>query len=281
MKRFFSVILFLIYTSCALAQDALDLIQKEFLDASSSVVLVASHRAAHQNYPENSLPAIKEAINLGVDIVELDVKVTKDGVAVLMHDRTIDRTTTGKGEPSEYTLKELRKFRLLHNGKPTKNRIPTFDDALKLVKGKVMVDIDIKTDKLDPILEDIKTNGCEDQVFFFDNDYHALQYVRSVDEDMMLMPRAYSYEMADSSIVMFRPEVVHIDFSFYNPEVSKLIKSNNARVWINALGEIDQAIGTPKEDEAIDKILQYGANVIQTDKPDLLIKALRKRNLHP
>lgn len=281
MKRFFSVILFLGYTSISIAQHAVEMIQKEFLDASSSVVLVAAHRAAHQNYPENSLPAIQKAIDLGVDIVELDVKVTKDGVAVLMHDRTIDRTTTGKGEPSEYTLEELQKFKLLHDGKPTNLHVPTFDAALKLTKNKVMVDIDIKTDKLDPILDAIKANECDDQVFFFDDDYYSLQYVRSVDKGIMLMPRAYSYAMADSAIVMFSPQVVHIDFSFYDPEVSHLIKSNNARIWINALGKIDREIGTPNEDEAMDEILKYGANVIQTDKPELLKKALQKRNLHP
>jgi glycerophosphoryl diester phosphodiesterase len=122
---------------------------------------------------------------------------------------------------------------------------------------------------------------CEDQVFWFDNDYEALEYVRSADGNFMLMPRAYSYEMADSAIARFHPEAVHIDFSFYSAYVANLIKSNKARIWINALGTYDPLLGTAKEDEALDKLLEYGANIIQTDQPELLLKALRKRGLHP
>ena len=280
MKRFLSTILFLFYVSIAFSQDAVENIRKEFLDAKSKIVLVAAHRAAHNNYPENSLPAIQEAIDLGVDIAELDVKVTKDGVAVLMHDGTIDRTTTGSGKPSDYTLEELRRFRLIHKKDTTDEQIPTFAEVLELIKNNIMVDIDIKTDQLDPIIAAIKKCECENHVFFFDNDYNALQYVRDSDSDFMLMPRAYSYEMADSAIVRFNPEVIHIDFSFYNQEVVELIKSNNARIWINALGLPDMAFGTKNEDKAMDKLLKYGANIIQTDQPNLLLEVLRKRNLH-
>ena len=280
MKRIFSAVLFIFYVSVSFAQDAVEDIRKVFLDANSEIVLVAAHRAAHNHYPENSLPAIQKAIDLGVDIVELDVKVTKDGVAVLMHDGTIDRTTTGSGKPSDYTLEELRRFRLIHKKDTTDEQIPTFEEALKLVKNHMLVDIDIKTDQLDPVIEAIKNQECEDQVFFFDNDYHSLQYVRDSDPEFMLMPRAYSYEMADSAIVRFKPEVVHIDFSFYNEEVVELIKTGNARIWINALGSIDPALGTKNEDKAMDKLLKFGANIIQTNQPKLLLEALGKRNLH-
>lgn len=281
MKRIFSIILLFGYFSISLAQVPVDEIRGLFSDAESKVVLVAAHRAAHIHHPENSLPAIQEAIDIGVDIVELDVKVTKDGVPVLMHDGTIDRTTTGSGKPFDYQLEELRQFRLIHAGAITDHKIPTFEEALKLIKNKVLVDIDIKTDQLEPIIDVIKKVECEDQVFWFDNDYEALDYVRSVDKDFMLMPRAYSYNMVDSAILRFQPEAVHIDFSFYNEEVTELIKSNGARVWLNALGLPDVAIGSGNESKAIDKLLEFGANIIQTDKPDLLLKALRKRSLHP
>lgn len=87
--------------------------------------------------------------------------------------------------------------------------------------------------------------------------------------------------MVDSAIVTFSPEIIHIDFSFYDPKTVRLIKKHNARTWINALGGIDRAIGTPNEQAALDSIPRYGANVIQTDKPQQLINLLRKRGLHP
>ncbi len=280
MKKVIGCLLISVYASLVFGQKGVDQIRAELLNSESNIVLVAAHRAAHLKHPENSIPAIKAAIAMGVDILELDVKVTKDGIPILMHDRTIDRTTTGTGEPSEFTYKELKKLRLIHNGDTTREKIPSFKQALKLAKGKALIDIDIKTDKLDPIIAEIKRQKLEDHVFWFDNDYEALDYVESIDKDFMLMPRAYSYEMADSAITQFQPELIHIDFSFYDKDVMELIKTHRARVWINALGKPDTLLAEGKVDEALEALLKHGANVIQTDQPAKLIEALEKRTLH-
>ncbi|MBQ7892930.1 MAG: glycerophosphodiester phosphodiesterase family protein, partial [Alistipes sp.] len=75
----------------------------EIHNPSSREVLVASHRGDWRNYPENSIPAIESVIRMGVDIMELDLKLTKDSVLVLCHDHTIDRTTSGKGRVRDIT----------------------------------------------------------------------------------------------------------------------------------------------------------------------------------
>jgi len=152
MKRYLSqitlLLLLLQLISCTgvTTQRDVDRILEKFHDANSEYVMVAAHRAAHNGYPENSIPAIKHAIELGVDIVELDVKTTKDNVPVLMHDSKIDRTTNGTGKVEDYTLSELKEFRMKTNdGTLTDETIPTFEEALNTVYGKIMVDIDIKT----------------------------------------------------------------------------------------------------------------------------------------
>lgn len=255
-------------------------IKKDFLTTDSKTVLVASHRAVHHVLPENSLPAVQEAIRLGVDIVEIDVKVTADGVPILMHDGKIDRTTNGKGNPETMTLDQLRSYRLVVKGEPTAEKIPTLEEVLRLAKGHILVDLDLKTDRLAPIIEAVKKTGTEDIVFYFDSDYEALRFVDRVDKKYMLMPRAHSGAMADSAITLFNPEVVHIDFSFYTPEVVSLIKKRGARVWINALGPIDGQLKTEKRNEALEQLLRHGANVIQTDEPELLLKILKEKGLH-
>ena len=73
-------------------------------DSKNNQVIVVSHRGDWRNAPENSLQAIKNCIKMGVDMVEIDIRETKDGHLVLMHDKTIDRTTTGKGLVKEWTL---------------------------------------------------------------------------------------------------------------------------------------------------------------------------------
>jgi len=78
-----------------------DTLLEKLNSADDSYVMVAAHRGDWTNAPENSLLAIKDAIEAGVDIVEIDVRITKDKALVLMHDRTIDRTTTGKGKLSK------------------------------------------------------------------------------------------------------------------------------------------------------------------------------------
>jgi len=253
---------------------------KEFLNPNSEYVMVAAHRASHKTYPENSLPAIQHAIDLGVDIIELDVKVTKDGVVVLNHDGTIDRTTNGTGDPEEYTWDELQKFRLkMPDGTLTNESLATFEDALNLIRGKAMVDIDIKTSHLKPVVDVVIKTNTMSQVFFFDNDYDALKEVLSYEPEMILMPRAYSYQMADSAIKVFHPKVIHIDPSFYTENVTDLIRKNNSRIWINALGETDDLIRNGKTEEAMKELLRYRANIIQTDEPEALIKYLKSKGL--
>ena len=76
---------------------------KSLKNADSDRVIVVAHRGDWRNAPENSLQAIKNCIDMGVDIVEIDVRETKDGHLVLMHDKTINRTTNGKGKVNSWT----------------------------------------------------------------------------------------------------------------------------------------------------------------------------------
>lgn len=251
-----------------------------FNDGKSGYVMVAAHRASHKMYVENSIPAIKHAIEIGVDVIEVDVKVTKDSVVVLNHDGKIDRTTNGTGDPEKYTWAELQQFRLeMPDGTLTNEKLATFEEALLLAKGKALIDIDIKTSNLKPVVDVIKKTGTQNQVFFFDNDYDALKEVLTMLPEAILMPRAYSYEMADSALRVFAPEVLHIDESFYTPELTILIRQKDARIWINALDGADRQIKMGNGPVAIDNLLRFGANIIQTDEPEKLIEILKEKGL--
>lgn len=253
-----------------------DKLLKEFHNPNSEYVMVAAHRAAHTVHPENSLPAIQHAIDMGLDIIELDVKVSKDGVPFLMHDGTINRTTNGTGDGEDYTIAELKAFRLKNNdGTLSDLTIPTFEEAILVTRGKAMIDIDIKTSHLKEINDVVQKTQTVDQVFYFDNDYDGLKETRSMEPNTMLMPRAYSLEMADSALTVFSPEVIHIDPSFNTKEVCNLIKNGKSRIWINALGDPDREIRKGNTAEAINELIKNGANVIQTDEPEKLIEYLQ------
>jgi glycerophosphoryl diester phosphodiesterase len=273
-------IVFSLCSFVAFSQAKTDALRRTLLDASSSTVMVASHRATHNRFPENSLSAIKESIRIGVDIIEIDIKVSKDGIPFLMHDRTLDRTTTATGDPEELTWDQLQKLFIVNNGKKTTLKIPSLEEALKLAYGQILVDLDLKTDRIEQVVDVVYETETKDIVFFFDSDFEVLSRIQAIDRDFMIMPRAHSLEQADSAIAIFDPPIVHIDFSFYTPECVSGIRSSSARVWINALGAPDNDIRRGKEKRALRKLLEHGASIIQTDEPQLLLLALREEGLH-
>lgn len=109
---------------------------------------VCAHRGGGATHPENTLPALREAVRLGVPMVEFDLALTRDGELVLMHDRTVDRTTDGKGRVSDFTLAELKKLdagaRLAPRFAGT--RVPTFAEALEVLPRTIWLNIDLKED---------------------------------------------------------------------------------------------------------------------------------------
>ncbi len=109
-------------------------------------IIVVAPRGDWRNAPENSLQAIQNCIDLGIDMVEIDIRETKDNYLVLMHDDTIGRTTTGRGFLKEWTLDSLKTIRLIDGlGVATEHKIPTLKEALKLAKGKILINLDKST----------------------------------------------------------------------------------------------------------------------------------------
>lgn len=105
--------------------------------------LVVAHRGASAEEAENTLPAFERAIAAGADAVEFDVRMTADGVAVVMHDGDVSRTTDGAGQVRDYTLGELKDLRV-RTADGGETEIPTLDEALRLCSGRVGVDVEIK-----------------------------------------------------------------------------------------------------------------------------------------
>lgn len=106
-------------------------------------VWVAAHRADYVFAPENSVQALKNAIFFGADLIETDVRLTKDGHIVMMHDYTVDRMTNGSGTIADMTLEEIRRLRLKTNwGGLTEFQVPTLEEFIEVAKGKVCLYLD-------------------------------------------------------------------------------------------------------------------------------------------
>ena len=120
----------------------------ELRQPAGTQVLVAAHRGlsgrstgAWEKYPENSLAAIADSVAKGIDIVEVDVRKTRDGQLVLCHDATVDRTTDGTGAISDLTLAEIKRLRLRlgvggTNAPVTNHQMPTLEEVMRVTSAQ-------------------------------------------------------------------------------------------------------------------------------------------------
>ncbi len=206
--------------------------------------------------------------------MEIDVRRTADDSLILCHDGTIDRMTAGTGEIESLYWNEIKDLALLHNGQPTKGTIPLFRDALRLGRGKILFDLDLKTEKIDKIMKVVEDENASNSVFFFDSDWSVLEKVQEKHPDWHLMPRSFDTKMAKEAYDKFKPWAIHVDPSFASAELSDYFHSRGVYVWINALGDTDQAL---KEGNTapFQKLMKTQPSIVQTDLP-LEIKQLVK-----
>ena len=110
------------------------------------MVVNVAHRGASGSYPENTLLAFRKAVEIGADEIELDLHSTKDGHLVVMHDGTVDRTTDGTGAIGEMALTEIKALDAggVFGGRFRGERVPTWEEVLDLVQGKVGLNVHLK-----------------------------------------------------------------------------------------------------------------------------------------
>lgn len=279
------------------AQDHVTEIRNKLLAGDQSSVLVAAHRGDWRNAPENSLPAIDNAIKMGVDIVEIDVQRTKDGHIILMHDKMLDRTTTGKGLVSDWTLDSIRTLKLKNGCNiMTKEVVPTLEEALTHAKGRIMLNLDKADRYFDQIYELMVKTGTTKQIIMKGSkspDEVKRQFGKYL-EDVIYMPvvnldKDDAKEQMDTFIKKLNPvayELLYKDDSNILPKEMKYQLDGKALIWYNTLW--DTLCGGHDDDMALDNpdnaygylINELGARIIQTDRPAYLIGYLKEKGLH-
>ncbi|MGA2987731.1 MAG: glycerophosphodiester phosphodiesterase family protein [Terriglobia bacterium] len=133
------------------------------------IILTTAHRGEHLHHPENSIPAIEAAIDAGMDFVELGIRTTADGKLVLMHDRTVDRMTDGKGLVKDKTLAKIKALDLgvRFPGQFPNLRVPTFDEALAAAHGRIGIYIDAKDATPQDLIAAIERHDMGSHVLFW------------------------------------------------------------------------------------------------------------------
>ena len=301
MKRFFLTVALLAVALSAMAEKHTDRLLRELRNPKSDYVFVIAHRADWRNFPENSLEAMESAIKMGVDIIELDIHRTADGELVVCHDKTVDRTTNGKGKISELTLDYIRTLNLRAGHKAvTRYKMPTLAEALDLCKDRALINIDKGINYYDQVLEMLVKRNMVDQVIIKSKkSADAMkEFFAKHEKNMLYMPiinyNTKSWEKHEqlfngylSTDLPFIAFEMCWDGTIANEKkVFNQVLKSGKRLWINTLwsslcggkeANLEDDGAVDNEEKAYGKILSYGTSMIQTDRPAMLIKYLESK----
>ena len=240
---------------------------------------VIAHRGASWQMPENTLAAFARAIELGADMVELDVALSRDDELVVIHDATLERTTSGSGRVRDKTLHELQQLEAGRSAGPdhTTERIPTLAAVLDLAQERTLLNIEIKeeavTDRCaggvaDLVIGLVLDHRLADRTILSSFDPRALAHARRI------APRIYRASLFNAEhhrgmspvsviegagIVLFGVSRTQV-----NEEMVEHCHQCGALVAVYTVNEVSE----------MEQVLAIGVDALFTDRPDRMIRLL-------
>ena len=300
MKKIIFITAFLIaVVSCANAPaERTELLRDRILNGPSDYVIVVAHRGDWKEVPENSIASIERSIAIGTDVVEVDLQMTKDSVLVLMHDGTVDRTTTGTGRVADYTLDSLKLLNLKHNGVVVPgSSVPTLEEAMLAAKGRVLINLDKADRYFDQVVPVLEKTGTVRQIIMKGgrSAESVLELYGQYLDDIIYMPvvnfnNESAEELIEGHMSILKPCAYELVYSSEEQE-DYLIQlkekiGDDALIWYNTLqarlcAGHDDSLALEDPDKAYGYLIDtLGADILQTDMSEYLLEYLRKRGLH-
>lgn len=230
-------------------------------------VYVVAHRGAHDDgRPENTLAAYQRAIDLGCDFVEIDLRTTKDGQYVSIHNNTVDAyTKDAQGEVSDFTLAELKAMDIgSRAGDEWKNeRIPTLEEILDLCKGKIGIYMDLKQADTKEVADIISEYGMAHDVIWYASSGELLALADHCPE-CLPMPDPGAERALPRLIERHQPKVIAAVWRHYSPTFVQTCHEAGAIVIV------DESDPSCWEDA-----IAWGSDGVQTDRPEKFIEFLK------
>ena len=219
-------------------------------------MLKVGHRGARAYEPENTLRSFKRAIELGVNAVELDIRRTKDGEIVVIHDGKVDKTTNGKGLVSELTLEEIKQL-VTEKGE----EIPTLEETLDFLGKKVKILVELKETGFEKkVLDLIYEKGLEKNVIMVSFKEGALRKVRELNDQVETGLIYVRHKNPIKAALELRAGYL---LSFYRFTHT----ANIQKAHENGLKVI---VWTINKQEEVSEYAEKGVDGIASDKPDIL-----------
>jgi len=239
--------------------------------------VVIAHRGNHARAHENTLTALQHAIDAGADYAEIDVRRTVDGHYVLMHDRDVERMTDGHGAVARLTLAQIRNLRVQDLSRPQipADRVPTFEEALQLIKGQINIYLDFKEGERSVVAKAIRDAGVTRQILVYDGDEAVAEWHRVAPELPLIVSLPDDIKTAQQMLQFAKSkdiEVLDGSWRGYSAETVQAVQPSGLKIWPD--------IQSAKENADYFKaVLKLGVSGVQTDHPEALIAWLQEHHL--
>jgi len=249
--------------------------------------LIEAHRGNSISAPENTLIAIKQAMVSGVDRIEMDLECSKDKIPVLMHDPSLERTTNGIGNISEYTWDELKHLDAgSWKSEEFKDvRIPQFEEVLQLCKGKAMLNIDLKNpDAVPGMIRLLEKYEMENEVVITGLIPECTSMIRAsgLNLTMFYEPTPAVNEFLNKGMLI-KGMQLSIALIRRNSLPGLLFHSEfvtRESVYLAHLHGIAVSVYDANSPETIVKLVESGVDSIMTDDPQMALRELSKLNVN-
>lgn len=246
-----------------------------------SYPLVSAHRGGPtKGFPENCTATFANTIKYIPAIIETDIALSKDSALVMMHDNTLNRTTTGKGEIGNYTYKELQQFNLKDNeGNVTSFKIETLDEVLQWGTDKVIYTLDVKRGvPMKMIVDAVRRNKAERNAMIITYNANQAAEVTKLAPDLLVSVSARGkkdVERMEAMGVNVNNMVAFVGTAEPTKETYEYLRSRNITSILGTMGNIDKSAAA-KGDELYYKLIENGANVLSSDRHVEAGKQLKK-----
>lgn len=243
--------------------------------------VIIAHRGASAYYPENTMAAFREAVDMKAEMIELDVLMSKDGVPIVFHDARLNDHTNGKGKVGAFTLKELKKLDAgsWKDPKFAGESIPTLEEVLQFASGTIALNIEIKTeavtDELRGGVEEkslalVKKYDMEDHVLFSSFDYRAIKHLKELNPAIpvaILNERRQSRKRLPSELLRdYNADAFNCSARELNKNRLADIREHGIPVFVYTINKRIQ----------MRRLLDLGVTGVFSDKPDVLREEAKK-----
>ncbi|MGC9349078.1 MAG: glycerophosphodiester phosphodiesterase [Anaerolineae bacterium] len=232
-------------------------------------IAIVCHKGANNVAPENTYAAARQAIAWGADVIEVDVWTTRDGEMVMLHDRTVDRTTDGSGHILALTLPEVRALDAGSWFSPrfAGERVPVLREFLQWIKGKAGIFFDVKFAHPQQLLDLIDEVGVRDECFIWSGSKALMKLIHELDDEIPLKVNVGSVDDVIAADKELGARIVEVRLDKMSPALVEACRERSIKVMINEMRE---------DAEALRRVIAWEPDMVNLDHADLLLATLRE-----